>query len=227
MGKGMGEKGWGRGHTGSWAPCTVNGEPGRGEGLQCPLTRHPKEAVLTEESRLARGKPWRVQSQEACLPQGRAPGLQGCCARQSRGLGAGGAALQLLSWRRQSGILAHNMTSTAVSRDQLWEHSTYSNLQSVPLQLSLHQRGQELWRRVSESRCDASDQDSRAATLPLDAAASTIPCPVQTLGTHTETLDTQTHTDWEHTHSSQSRIFFSLVIEEVTLVSAPLSLCLG
>lgn len=62
-------KGWGRTFRRKLGPCTVNGSR-EGEGLQCPLTRHPKEAVLTEESPGWLGQALEVQSQERpCLPQ--------------------------------------------------------------------------------------------------------------------------------------------------------------
>ena len=186
-----------------------------GEGLPCPLTRHPREAVLTEESRLARGKPRRVQSQERpCLPQDELLSCEGHCARQSRGLGVGGGRLLALD------------LATAV-----WDPGPQHDLCGCFPGPTVGTRHiQQLAKRplsylsigTSRSSGDASashaasadaDQDFKAATLPkcrskyhstscTDAKGHT-----QRHSTHT---DTHRHTQTGSTHiqASQGCFFF-------------------
>lgn len=117
--------------------------------------RHPREVVLTEESRLARGKPRRVQSQERpCLPQDELLACKGCCARQSRGLGAGGgrlSALELATTVWDPGP-QHDLCSCFPGPTVGTQH--IRQLAKRAAQLSLRQHVQELWRCVSESRSE-------------------------------------------------------------------------
>lgn len=69
-----------------------------GEGFPRPLTRHPREAGVTEESRLARGEPRSVQSLERpCLPQDKLLACEGRCASSPEASGRVGGGSQLLT----------------------------------------------------------------------------------------------------------------------------------
>lgn len=69
-----------------------------GEGFPRPLTRHPREAGVTEESRLARGEPRSVQSLERpCLPQDKLLACEGRCASSPEASGRAGGGSQLLT----------------------------------------------------------------------------------------------------------------------------------
>lgn len=120
------------------------------------------------------------------------------------------------------------MTSAAVSRDQLWEHSTYGSLHSAPLScLSISASRSSGDASASHAVSADTDQDSRAATLPKCRSKYHSMSGTDTKG-HTRRHSTHRHTQTGSTHIQASQGFsFSLVIEEVTWSRHLSPLCLG
>lgn len=74
-------------------PCTVKAGNGKGKVFSVPCGNTPRKQC-SQESRLARGKPWRVSLRRPCLPQDELLACKGVLCQTVQGPGeAGGRAL--------------------------------------------------------------------------------------------------------------------------------------